>query len=242
MTSTLPIGDRRLHVAIIMDGNGRWANRRGLPRTLGHREGAKAVRRVVEAAPDCGIETLTLYAFSADNWRRPLSEVRALMSLFREYLRSETDRCVQEGVRVSVIGRRDRLPSRLRAAVAATEEATRTGGVLHLRLAIDYSGRDALVAAARRLDCSETVNRAAFARALGEATHNPGPAPDVDLLIRTGGEHRISDFLLWEVAYAELFFTPRMWPEFDSADLALAVWEFHNRERRFGRLPQAAAG
>ena len=223
-----------IHVAIIMDGNGRWANARGLPRVAGHREGARVVRKVVEGAPGLGVGMLTLYAFSSDNWGRPQREVGGLMRLFRIYLAAETQRCVENDIRMSVIGRRDRLPEPLRRAVDGAEAATADGSRMHLRIALDYSARDALVSAAARLSAGAT--RDDFARALGDG------APDVDLLVRTGGEQRLSDFLLWECAYAELLFTPRMWPDFDAGALADAVSEYHRRERRFGGVPVAAAG
>ena len=220
----------RLHAAIIMDGNGRWAATRGLPRVAGHRAGAEALRRTVEAAPDLGISVLTVYAFSSDNWRRPQPEVSALMKMFHTYLRREQAKCVDKGVRVSVIGRRDRLPRLLLPVIDECESATARGKTLHLRLAIDYSSRDAILAAARALNGNAT--REAVSEALG--------AQDVDLLIRTGGEQRLSDFMLWECAYAELVFTPVMWPDFAASDLAAAVGEFRSRERRFGALPRAA--
>jgi len=223
-TSTL------LHAAIIMDGNGRWAAARGLPRVAGHRAGADALRRTVEAAPDLGIGTLTVYAFSSDNWRRPPAEVSALMKMFHLYLRREQARCVANGVRVSVIGRRDRLPRLLLPMIDECEKVTAAGRKLHLRLAVDYSARDAIAQAATKL--GKRADREDFARALGGV--------DVDLLIRTGGEKRLSDFLLWECAYAELIFSSIMWPDFGAADLAQAVAEFRARERRFGALPQAA--
>ena len=204
-----------LHVAIIMDGNGRWATRRGLPRAAGHRAGADAVRRVVEAAPDLGITALTLYAFSADNWKRPPGEVAILMRLFARHLHTETPRLAAEGARLTIVGRRDRLPAPLVAAIEAAEAATAAGSRLHLRIAIDYSARAAIRAGAI--------------------------LPDVDLLIRTAGEQRLSDFLLWECAYAELWFTDRMWPDFGAADLAVAVRDFAARERRFGGLAAKAA-
>jgi undecaprenyl diphosphate synthase len=240
MQSTLHISraDRGLHAALIMDGNGRWASLRGLPRVAGHREGAQAVRRVVEAAPGLGIGTLTLYAFSSDNWGRPPREVSALMRLFRAYLASETARCVENGVRLRVIGRRDRLGGALLRQIQAAEAATAGGGRLHLRIAIDYSARDALLRAAA-LAAGEEVDRDAFAALLGRALGGDDPAPDVDLLIRTGGEQRLSDFLLWESAYAELYFTPRMWPDFGAAALGEAVDWFHGRDRRFGKLKTA---
>ena len=231
-----------MHVAIIMDGNGRWAAARGRPRTAGHRAGAGAVRRAVEEAPRLGIDTLTLFAFSSDNWQRPAGEVGALLRLLRAYLLAETATCRKNGVRVSVIGRRDRLPEALRAAIEAAEAATAAGRALHLRVAVDYSARDAILGAAQRLRASPEVSREAFARLLGEAAGAGPPAPDVDLLIRTGGEQRLSDFLLWECAYAELLFIKRRWPDFGPADLRAAVAEFQSRQRRFGRLPQIAAG
>jgi undecaprenyl diphosphate synthase len=219
-----------IHAAIIMDGNGRWAAARGLPRVAGHRAGAEALRRAVESAPDLGIQTLTVYAFSSDNWRRPQPEVAALMKMFHSYLRREQAKCVEKGVRVSVIGRRDRLPRLLLPVITECEHATARGKKLHLRLAVDYSSRDAIAAAARSLKAKAT--RESLSKALG--------AQDVDLLIRTGGEQRLSDFLLWECAYAEMLFTPVMWPDFTAADLAAAVHEFRSRERRFGALPHAA--
>jgi len=229
-----------LHVAIIMDGNGRWAAARGLPRAAGHRRGAHAVRRVVEAAPGLGVGTLTLFAFSGDNWKRPLSEVRALLALFRSALASDVERLVAHGIRLSVIGRRDRLPRPLVAAIARAEQRTAAGRALHLRVAVDYSARDTIVEAAGRLRPRDPCTRARFAQRLGEASGDP-TAPDVDLLIRTGGEQRLSDFLLWESAYAELVFTPRMWPEFDAPDLRDALEQFASRERRFGGLSHAVA-
>jgi undecaprenyl diphosphate synthase len=205
-----------LHVAIVMDGNGRWAGRRGLPRVAGHRAGAEVVRRVVEAAPGLGIGALTLYAFSADNWKRPTGEVAALMRLFARYLRAEVPRLVENGVRLEVVGRRDRLPAPLVVAIDKAARATAGGARLVLRLAVDYSSRWAIAAGV--------------------------VLPDVDLLIRTGGEQRLSDFLLWESAYAELYFTDTMWPAFGPAELSAALAEFRARERRFGGLPRVAAG
>ena len=224
-----------LHVAIIMDGNGRWARRRGLPRPAGHRAGGKAVRRTVEAAAELGVTTLTLYAFSADNWKRPAAEVDALMELFENHLRDETPRLREHGVRLSVIGRRDRLPPRLVEAIAAAEGATRAGGRLHLRIAVDYSARQAIADTAAQL-AAGPASLARFDRQLNRTVHSVPPAPDVDLLIRTSGEQRLSDFLLWECAYAELHFTPRLWPDFGRDDLASAVQAFAARDRRFGGL------
>ncbi|MBI1789010.1 MAG: di-trans,poly-cis-decaprenylcistransferase [Acidobacteria bacterium] len=202
-----------LHVAIIMDGNGRWAASRGLARTAGHEAGGEAVRRIVEAAPGVGVTDLTLYAFSSDNWGRPPAEVSALLRQLQEYLRKEISRCAQHGVRVEVIGRRDRLPVPLQATIQFAEYKTAHAGKLRLRLAIDYSSRWAI--------------------------EQKVAIPDVDLLIRTGGEQRLSDFLLWESAYAELLFVKKPWPDFTAADLEAAVSEFYSRERRFGQLPAA---
>jgi undecaprenyl diphosphate synthase len=221
-----------LHVGIIMDGNGRWATRRGLSRLRGHEAGVEAIRRVVEAAPDQGIGTLTLYAFSTDNWRRPRAEVAALMALLRFYLASEVESLVKNGVRLTVIGRRDRLPDGIAAAIARAEAATAGGEVLHLRIAVDYSSRDAILNAATKLARVAEPSRELFSQLVtGEAGLR-----DVDLIIRTSGEKRLSDFLLWEGAYAELHFTERMWPEFDTQDLEEALASFHRRERRFGGL------
>lgn len=243
---TLPpqptLAERGIHVAIIMDGNGRWATARGRPRTAGHIAGARVVRKIVEAAPSCGIGMLTLYAFSGDNWARPSREVALLMRLFRRYLVSEVDRCVTNDVRMRIIGRRDRIPGELLRAIVAAEEATRHGKTLDLRIAVDYSARDAMVRAAQYLRDSDSITREELATALGRVDHWNGQQRDVDLLIRTGGEQRLSDFLLWECAYAELYFTDRRWPEFTAADLEQAVAEFHSRERRFGTVPAKAAG
>ena len=228
------------HIAIIMDGNGRWANTRGRPRTFGHASGARAVKRTVEAARRLEIEALTLYAFSSDNWRRPESEVAALMALFRRYLAAETERCVENGIRLTVVGRRDRLGSPLRRAIEASEQATAHCRDMRLRVAVDYSARDLIVDAAARMD-GGPFTRERFAEAMAAAAHAPDGLPDVDLLIRTGGEQRLSDFLLWECAYAELVFTPRMWPEFSARDLESAITEYQRRERRFGDVGETAS-
>ena len=230
-----------LHVAIIMDGNGRWAVSRGSSRPTGHIEGARTARRIVEAAPQCGIRVLTLYAFSADNWNRPQREVAMLMRLFRRYLLSEVDRCIANGVRLTIIGRRDRVPSEVRKAIESAEAATSEGRTLDLRIAVDYSARDSILRAARRA-ADNHLSREQFSRLLGEVEHDRGPSREVDLLIRTGGEQRLSDFLLWECAYAELYFSDILWPDFSAKDLHAAVAEFHARERRFGGVPAAAAG
>jgi undecaprenyl diphosphate synthase len=213
----------------------------------GHRAGAEAFRRVVEAAPGLGVETLTVYAFSADNWKRPPAEVSALMALLGGYLRSETARLKRAGVRLQLIGRRDRLPVALRNAAARAEWETRGGDRLLIRVAVDYSARGAIREAAARLAGSprlgaegehvDAPDEAAFGAALAAALHPDGaPAPPVDLLIRTGGERRLSDFLLWESAYAELLFLDLAWPDVTGATLADALADFRQRERRFGAL------
>jgi undecaprenyl diphosphate synthase len=222
----------RLHVGIIMDGNGRWATRRQLSRLRGHEAGVEAIRRVVEAAPDQGVGTLTLYAFSSDNWRRPRAEVSALMALLRFYLANEVESLVRNGVRLTVIGRRDRLPDGIADAIKRAEAATADGDTLHLRIAVDYSARDAILNAAAKAAEVGDLNREMFSHLItGEAGLR-----DVDLVIRTSGEKRLSDFLLWESAYAELHFTERMWPDFAAQDLAEALASFETRERRFGGL------
>jgi undecaprenyl diphosphate synthase len=213
------------HVAVIMDGNGRWATRRGLPRVAGHRAGARAVRRIVEAAPTLGVTTLTLYAMSSDNFGRPASEVASLLRLFGEYLERESDVLARNGIRLQVIGRRDRLTPSLAAAVVAAErttaEATRQRERLHMRLAIDYSARAEI--------------RRALAASVASGSEAPlADLPDVDLLVRTGGEQRLSDFMLWECAYAELWFTDRAWPDMTASDLATAIAAYRTRDRRFG--------
>jgi undecaprenyl diphosphate synthase len=222
-----------MHTAIIMDGNGRWAERRGLARPAGHRAGAKAVRRIVEAATRGPIDILTLYAFSSDNWTRPPPEVSALMRLLKRYLVSETARCLDNGVRLSVIGRRDRLSRDLVRTIENTERITASGTNLHLRLAVDYSARAAIAAAATIVRSEPTFDE--FEAALAVAVNSDVGTP-VDLLIRTGGERRLSDFLLWECAYAELVFVDTYWPDFDEAGLEAALREFSRRNRRFGGL------
>ena len=228
-----------MHVAIIMDGNGRWAERRGLNRTIGHQVGARAVRRVVEAAARSGVEVLTLYAFSSDNWSRPSVEVASLMRLFKRYLQSEVARCVENGIRLNVIGRRDRLDPDLVRIIEQAERVTAQGTRLTLRLAVDYSARDAIMRAAT-LPTNGCESRDEFSKNLATVTHSAFSAPAVDLLIRTGGERRLSDFLLWECAYAELVFVDTFWPDFDEAAFDAALREFSRRDRRFGRVGTSA--
>ena len=225
----------RLHVAIISDGNGRWATSRGLPRSAGHRAGAEAARQVIQAAPRLGIHTLTLFALSSANWKRPAAEVTAILRLLHEYLLTETTHCIDEGVRLSMIGRRDRLPATLRQAIADSEAATARGERLHLRLAVDYSAREAIYHAACRFYKVTKLSPESFSAVLAEVLR--GGSTEVDLLIRTGGEQRLSDFLLWECAFAEFVFLQKRWPDFTAADLEAAVKEFDKRERTRGALP-----
>jgi undecaprenyl diphosphate synthase len=232
-------GREGLHVAIIMDGNGRWATRRGLPRIAGHRAGVAAVRRIVERAPGVGIHCLTLYAFSSDNWRRPVAEVQSIFRLLRAFLRLESERLRQRGVRLQIIGRRDRLTNAVLREIDKAERVTAAGTHLHLRVAIDYSSRDAITRAAVNAVATRSEEQPLSPDSLESLLVKALTAEsgDVDLLIRTGGEKRLSDFLLWESAYAELLFTDCMWPDFDEAGLEVALEEFGLRERRFGGVP-----
>jgi undecaprenyl diphosphate synthase len=229
-----------IHVAIISDGNGRWATSKGLPRSAGHRAGAETVRELIAAAPCLGIHTLTLFALSSANWQRPATEVAAILRLLQEYLLLETTRCMEEGVRINVIGRRDRLPANLRQVISDAEAATAAGTRLQLRLAIDYSAREAIFVAACRFYKVTELSPESFGKVLAE--FNRGGSTDVDLLIRTGGEQRLSDFLLWECAFAEFVFLQKRWPDFTAGDLQMAVQEFSRRERTRGSLPEAIAG
>ena len=216
------------HVAIIMDGNGRWGVTNAACRADGHRAGVEALRRTVEAAPGLGVTTLTVFAFSCDNWRRPAAEVATLIGLLRAYIASDAARLVRDGVRLVMLGRRDRLPADLAAEIATFEAASADGTRLTLRIAFDYSAKAAIVAAAQALGPDASIE--ALDRLIA------GPCGPVDLLIRTGAEKRLSDFLLWECAYAELWFAECMWPQFSADDLAAAVADFRQRERRFGAL------
>jgi len=229
-----------MHVAVIMDGNGRWAARRHLPRSAGHRAGAKAVDAVVAAAARQGVDTLTLYAFSADNWNRPSAEVNALFTLLRRHLLTQTQRCLEQSIRINVIGRRDRLDAGLLRSIERSERATAHCSGMHLRIAIDYSAQYSLLETCRRLQLDAGVDRARFVEYLAAVDHALTPAPSVDLLIRTGGEKRLSDFLLWECAYAELHFVEALWPDFDEPAFEQALAEFARRDRRFGRIATAS--
>jgi undecaprenyl diphosphate synthase len=224
-----------MHVAIIMDGNGRWAQARGLPRTAGHRAGADAVDRAVTAAAEHGVDVLTVYAFSCANWQRPRAEVHALFSLFRRYLEEQTRRCLEQSIRLNIIGRRDRLDRSLLALIQSAEQSTAHCTRMILRIAIDYSAQWSLMHASHASRELEDIEPEEFSRQLAAVNHAI-PVSDVDLLIRTGGEKRMSDFLLWECAYAELHFVSKLWPDFDGDDFASALVEFSGRDRRFGRI------
>jgi undecaprenyl diphosphate synthase len=234
-----PEAPRALHVGIISDGNGRWATSQGLPRSVGHRHGAEAARAVIEAAPRLGIHTLTLFALSSSNWKRPPAEVCAILHIIHEYLLIETSHCLEQGIRLSVIGRRDRIPMTLRQAIVDAETATQHGTRLHLRLAVDYSARYAIYNAACKFYKVTQLSPEAFGDVLSEVMR--GSSTEVDLLIRTGGEQRLSDFLLWECAFAEFVFMHKRWPDFRATDLEAAVREFYSRERTRGGLPEDSA-
>jgi undecaprenyl diphosphate synthase len=232
-----------LHLAIIMDGNGRWATRRGLPRVAGRRIGVTDARSDAEHAPDVGIRRLTLSAFSSDNWRRPADEVKSIFWLLRAFLRLETQRLKKRGTCLEVMGRRDRLPSQLQLKIVRAEYTTAQGSCPHLRVAIDYSWRDAIARALAGVTTALCLGTTHFVEFVGRtlAQALTAESGEVDLMIRTGGEKRLSDFLLWDSAHAELVFTVRMWPEFDAAQLDSALGEFRRRERCFGRVPAAPA-
>jgi undecaprenyl diphosphate synthase len=227
----------RPHVAIIMDGSGRWATARGMPRLVGHRAGRAAVRRTILAALAENISILTLFTFSTDNWGRPEREVAELMQTFEDFFRNDAPLLAAEGARISVIGRRDRLPATLLEAIQSAEAMSASNPRLSVRLAIDYSGRDAILTAARHIQESSLWSSEDFANVIADGGSTGGTVPDIDLLIRTGGELRLSNCPLWEIAYAELYFTPCLWPDFGATELAIALDDFYSRERRFGRVP-----
>ena len=232
-----------LHVAIIMDGNGRWATRQGLERTAGHRAGAEAMRRIAKAAPALGVTTLTLFAFSSYNWGRAPGEVEGLMRLLADYLASETKMLVESGARLSLIGRRDRLPIMHSERLSRIESATAGGRRLHIRIAVDYSAREAIELAAKRWAVAGEPRPDTFSRMIAQADAGEADeAGNVDLLIRTGGDKRLSDFLLWECAFAELCFTDQRWPDFDEAGLATAIGDFRRRERASAIVQAARLG
>lgn len=230
------------HVAVIMDGNGRWAEARGLPRHAGHREGMKAVRESVKASLATGVEILTLYAFSTENWKRPKNEIAALMGVLQVYVERERHALAERGVEVRVLGETERLNALARGAVRRIEETTRGGRELRLNLMISYGGREEIVRAARNLAAEAQAGRLApdaiDASRFGAALFTRD-LPDPDLLIRTSGELRISNFMLWQVAYTELYITPVYWPDFTQDDFADAVLDYQRRERRFGAVTTA---
>jgi len=240
MNDVIEIDPARLprHVAIIMDGNGRWAERKGQPRLFGHRAGAESVREVVEAARELGIEVLTLYAFSSENWNRPRQEVSGLMTILKKYLLSELERMVDNGIRLRCLGDIDRLPGGVRRIMDKTMDITAGNRDFTLNLALSYGARDEIARAARLLaaDClagkltPEAIGHGHFADKLYTAGQ-----PDPDLLIRTGGEARVSNFLLWQISYSEIFFSPVMWPEFRRPQFLQAIADYQHRERRFGK-------
>jgi len=238
-STPIPFSSAALHVAIICDGNGRWATVRGQVRSAGHRAGAETARRVIRCAPHLGVGTLTLFALSSANWTRPAAEVDGILCILHEYLVAETSHCLDEGIRLSVIGRRDRLPATLREAIADAEALTAKGTRLHLRLAVDYSARQSIFQAATRFYKVTDLSSGAFGGVLSEVMR--GGSTDVDLLVRTGGERRISDFLLWECAFAEFVFLEKRWPDFTPEDLKSAIREFVRRERTRGGLPRECA-
>jgi undecaprenyl diphosphate synthase len=237
--SNQPVPAHHLHVAIICDGNGRWATSRGLPRSAGHRAGAETARNVIRCAPHLGIHTLTLFALSSANWKRPSAEVEGILRTLEEYLHDQTRHCLDEGIRLNIIGRRDRVPADLLSAICESEAMTANGKKLHLRLAVDYSARHCLFQAASKFYKATQLSTETFSDVLAEVQR--GGSTDVDLLIRTGGEQRLSDFLLWECAFAEFVFLEKRWPDFTPADLRNAIVEFEQRERTRGALPQEYA-
>ncbi len=231
------LGPPPTHVAIIMDGNGRWASARGLPRTAGHRQGAEAARRVVEAAAELGISYVTLYSFSLENWRRPETEVRDLMGLLRRYLQAEIAELHKNGIRLLVIGERHRLPDDIRRLIEEAENRTRENERMTVVMALSYGGRQEILAAARELAAAAAageVDPAAIDEDAFGARLSTHAVPDPDLVIRTSGEKRISNFLLWQSAYSELIFVDKLWPDFSGEDLAEAIREFQTRDRRYG--------
>ena len=228
------MGDTPQHVAIIMDGNGRWAERRGLPRIDGHRQGAESVRQVTRAARAVGIGRLTLYAFSAENWGRPMAEVAALMQLLREYLIDERAEIMDNNIRLTTLGNTSRLPEYVRGPLEELMQASEDNDGMELCLALSYGGRDEIANAVQRIAHRIAAGELTPESVNTELMHETIGVDDVDLIIRTSGEQRLSNFLLWQSAYAELYFTDRLWPEFGKAELMEALSAFQRRERRFG--------
>ena len=240
MSAVQPVSDPYplpRHIGIIMDGNGRWAQARGLPRTAGHRKGIEAVRTIVQAAPDLGIPYLTLYGFSLENWSRPILEINELMGLLRHYLRSELAELHKNGVRLRTIGTLDRLPEDIRALIRNAEVTTQSNNRLNLTIALSYGGRQEIMMAAQNLAKAVAAGQLspdAIDEAAIEAALSTADLPDPDLIIRTSGEKRISNFLLWQSAYAEMVFVDTLWPEFGREELKAAIREYQQRERRYG--------
>ena len=230
--------DSARHVAIIMDGNGRWAKARGLPRTFGHRAGVNALKRTVETAADFGVEWLTVFGFSTENWRRPATEVSELMKLMKAYVTSDLDRLAREGVRVHVIGRRENLPPDILDVIDRAESRTRHNSRFHLQVAFNYGGRADIAEAARRYAAAvlagEATGQGGDVEAQFERYLSTAEGPPVDLIIRTSGERRLSNFLLWEAAYAEMVFQDVLWPDYGPEALGAAIAEYRARERRYG--------
>lgn len=232
-----PAAHAPLHVAIVMDGNGRWAKRRGLPRQVGHPKGVDAIRRVVEAAPDQGIRYLTLYAFSTENWRRPAGEVAEVMRLLKLYVNSDLDKLAREGVKVRILGRRAGLPADVAEIVERAERQTAHNDKFFLQVAFNYGGRADIIDAARALAAEAAAGAVApedITEDMLQSRLSTGGIPDPDLVIRTSGEQRLSNFLLWETAYSEFVFQDVLWPDYDAEHLRIAIEEFKKRERRYG--------
>ncbi|MDD5270812.1 MAG: isoprenyl transferase [Candidatus Omnitrophica bacterium] len=226
-----------LHIAVIMDGNGRWARKRGLPRAMGHREGMKSVREAIKTSRELGIKHLTLYAFSAENWKRPKEEVDTLMRFLGEYLDREVPSFIKNGIRLNFIGRIGGLPDNVKPKLKKAVEATRSGRILTLNVALNYSGRTEIVDAAKKFALLVKSGKAGVEdldEKMFDGLLDTAGQPDPDLLIRTSGEMRLSNFLLWQISYAEIYITPKLWPDFRKNDLVEAVREFQKRERRFG--------
>ena len=236
-SKTAPADDVPAHVAIIMDGNGRWAKARGLPRSLGHRAGVAALKRVVEGAPNLGVQRLTVFGFSTENWRRPAGEVSELMRLLKAYVRSDLDRLRREGVRVHILGRRTGLPADILETIEHAEASTAQNDLFHLQVAFNYGGRADIIDAARRFAEAVKAGRARpedLTEDSFESYLSTAESPAPDLIIRTSGERRLSNFLLWEAAYSEFVFQDVLWPDYGPADLQAAIEEFRTRERRYG--------
>lgn len=232
-----PAAHAPLHVAIVMDGNGRWAKRRGLPRQVGHPKGVDAIRRVVEAAPDQGVRYLTLYAFSTENWRRPAGEVAEVMRLLKLYVNSDLDKLAREGVKVRILGRRAGLPADVAEIVERAERQTAHNDKFFLQVAFNYGGRADIIDAARALAAEAAAGAVApedITEDMLQSRLSTGGIPDPDLVIRTSGEQRLSNFLLWETAYSEFVFQDVLWPDYDAEHLRIAIEEFKKRERRYG--------